>query len=79
MTFKQLASIKSSIVDANNYLNRIYNSFDSLNKEFHSERRLVDLFSNLFSFHKADQKSDKSKTHHYKLLNEIVFKALTNP
>ena len=79
MTFKQLASIKSSIVNINNCLNGIYNSFDSINKEFHLGRRLVDLFPNQFSFHKADQKPDKSKTHHCKLLNKIVFKASFDP
>jgi len=36
MIFKQQQKIKSSIVDANNCLNGVFPSFDSLNSEFFS-------------------------------------------
>ena len=75
MTSKQQLAIKSSIVDTNNCLNRVFLLFDSLNKEFHSEKRLIDTFSNCFCFHKANWSSDKSKTHHCNLLDDIVLNA----
>ena len=50
---KQQTATKSSIVDANSHLNGIFLSFDSLNKEFYLENRLVNSFSNCFSCHKA--------------------------
>jgi len=41
MTTKQWLKIKSFIVDANNYLNGIFLSFDSLNLEFFPGFRLI--------------------------------------
>ena len=75
MTSKQQLAIKNSIVDTNNCLNRVFLLFDSLNKEFHSEKKLIDIFSNCFSFYKANWNSDKSKTYHCNLLDDIVLNA----
>ena len=62
MTSKQQTAIKSSIFDANSHLNRIFLYFDSLNKEFHLGNRLVNSFSNCFSFYKADCSSKERKS-----------------
>ena len=51
MTDKQRLKIKSSIVDVNNYLNRISSSFNSLNSEFSPGFRLINNFSSCFYFH----------------------------
>ena len=79
MTSKQQAAIKSSIVDTNSHLNEIFLSFDSLNKEFHPGNRLVDSFSNHFSFHKANHSSEERKFHHCSCLNNIMLNTLSNP
>ena len=78
MIVKQQLSIKNSIVNANNYLNRIYMLFDPLNKEFHLEKRLVDKFSSHFSFYKTNQSSNKSKSHHCNNLDKTVLKILSD-
>ena len=72
MTSKQQIAIKSFINDANNCLNGVFLSFDSLNEEFYLGKRLVDTFSNHFFFHKANQSFDESKTHHCNLLDNII-------
>jgi len=61
MTTKQWQKIKSSIIDTNNYLNRIFLPFDSLNHEFSPEFILIDIFSSYFSFHQANYKDKESK------------------
>lgn len=55
LILKQWLKIKSSIVDTNNYLNRIFSSFDSLYNELSSSFRPVDNFSD-FSFHIVNHK-----------------------
>jgi len=47
MISNQCIKIKSSIIDTNNHLNRIFPSFESLNSEFSPESRLIDIFSSL--------------------------------
>ena len=59
MTTKQQLKIKSSIVDANNHLNEIFPSFDSLNHEFFPGFRLIDNFPSYFSFHQANYKDKR--------------------
>ena len=65
--------IKNSVVNANNHLNGIFPSFNSLNKEFHPGNRLVDSFSDCFSFHKADHSSRESKSLYCSHLDNVVF------
>ena len=48
MTSKQRLKIKSSIIDANNYLNGIFSSFNYLNSKFFLRSRLADNFSSFF-------------------------------
>jgi len=50
LTPKQQLKFKSSIIDANNYLNGIFSSFDPFHKELSSNFRPVDNFPDLFSF-----------------------------
>ena len=61
---KQRIKVKSSIIDANNYLNGILPSFNPLYKEFSSGFWLVDIFSNYFSFNTVDHKSNDAKSVH---------------
>ena len=79
ITTKQWITIKSSVVNTNNYLNGIFPSFDTLNREFHSRNKLVDFFSDCFSFHKVNYSSKESKSHYCSHLNNIVFTTSSNP
>ena len=72
-------TVKSSVVNTNNHLNGIFPSFNSLNKEFHSENRLVAFFSNCFSFHKVDYSSEERKSYFCSHLDNIMFTASSNP
>ena len=72
--FKQKIKIKSSIVDINNQLNRIFTSFDSLNFEFHLGYRLIDTFHSCIFFHNTNQSSNKSK----KLIIKNLIKLFSN-
>ena len=47
---KQWLKIKSPIIDTNNQLNKVFSSFDSLNKEISPGFHLIDIFSNYFYF-----------------------------
>jgi len=54
---KQHLKIKSSIIDTNNHLNKVFPFFDSLNKKLSPGFHLVDIFSNSFSFLSVNQKN----------------------
>ena len=73
LTVKQHFKVKSSIVNANNRLNRVFNSFDSFNNELSPRNKLIYLYSSCFSFHHLDRKSSNTKKTHLCHLNEIVF------
>ena len=73
MTFIQHLKIKSSIVDANNYLNENFLSFDTLSNEFSPRNKLTDSFLNHLLFHIINHKDKKSKNSHLHILNKIVF------
>jgi len=78
LTSKQRLKIKNSIINANNKLNRIFDSFNPFINKFLPGNRLIDLFSSHFYFYLLDRKSTKTrKTYLYKL-NKIVFTALDN-
>ena len=77
--FKQQLKVKSSIIDTNNRLNRVFPSFNMLSTKFSSGNRLVDIFHNYFSFHSINRKSKKSKNVHNHKLNDITLQVLLKP
>jgi len=76
---KQHLEVKSSIVNANNRLNEVFNSFDPFNNKLSSRNRLIDLYSSYFSFHHSDRKSSNTRKTHLCYLDEIVFNVSSNP
>jgi len=60
-------------MNANNRLNRVFNSFDPFNNELSPENRLIDLYSSCFSFHHLDRKSSNTRKTHLCHLDENVF------
>jgi len=59
----------------NNKHNQFFLSFSFFNKEFKPGNRLIDWFSDHFSFHFHSSNTKK----HIEKLNEIVLRALSNP
>ena len=65
-----MAKIKSFIVDANNYLDRIFLFFDFFYKELLLSFRIVENFSNCFYFHPANYKDKKCREAYFWKLNK---------
>lgn len=78
MTTRQQLKTKSSIVDANNYLNGIFLYFDFFNSEFSSDFRLIDNFFSHFSFYQESYKNKESKATHLCNLNNIFSNTLVD-
>ena len=76
LTNKQKLKFKGPIIDTNNRLNSIFRSFDLFNSEFSPDSRLVDLFSDHFSFFWSDRGSIDSRKSHLKNLDEVVLNTL---
>ena len=74
LTAKQRLQLKSSFIDVDDKHNEFFLSFSFFDKEFKPENRLIDLFSDYFSFHFCSSNSKK----HIKKLNEIVLRASSN-
>ena len=79
LTIKQQLKVKSSIVDANNRLNGVFNSFDSFNNKFSPGNRLIDIYPSHFTFHHSDRKNSNTRKTHLYHLNEIVFSTSIDP
>ena len=73
ITPKQQLKIKDPIIDANNYLNRIFPYFNSLSYEFSSEYQLIDTFPIHFLSCYANYKNKENKAAYIYKLDECVF------
>ena len=76
---KQHSKVKSSIVDTNNYLNKVFSVFDRLYTELFFSFWLVDTFSDYIFFHIVKCKDNKIKNIHLWSLNKILKDSLSNP
>ena len=75
---KQWSKIKSSIVDTNNYLNKVFPLFNRLYKELSPGFHLANMFPNHFSFHTVNYKNTNTKTAYCNKLNKIFEEFLLN-
>jgi len=57
---RQRGLLKSHIVDIDNRFNEVFPAFDLLNPELQPSNRVIDTFSNHFSFHSFSRSSDPS-------------------
>ena len=73
---RQCAIIKGSIVDMDNRFNKVFLSFSLFNYEFLLGNRLIDIFSNHFSFHSLNKKSNHNIKSYLLKLNSITLQAL---
>jgi len=75
LTEKQRLQLKSPLIDVDNKHNEFFPSFSFFNKEFKPGNRLIDLFSDRFSFYFHSSNTKK----HIKKLDEITLRASSNP
>ena len=75
LTKHQHSLIKEYIVNMNNRFNEVFPSFDPLNPEFCSGNRIIDNFSNCFSFHLFAKSSDHSFKLHLQQLDALAIKS----
>ena len=79
LTSKQQLKVKGPIVDANNRLNGIFNSFNPFNSKFSLGNKLIDIFSSHFSFHVFDRKYAEVKKTHLHKLDKLILYVSVNP
>ena len=60
LTKRQHGLLKSHIIDINNRFNEVFPAFDPINPKFYPGNRIMDLFSNCFSFHLFSRSSNRS-------------------
>jgi len=66
-------------MNANNRLNRIFNSFNPFSSKFSLENRLINIFSSHFSFYLLDRKNVESKKAYMCKLNKLILQMSVNP
>ena len=71
--------VKDCIVDVNNRLNGIFNSFNLFSNKFSPRNRLIDVFPSYSSFYLSNKKCAKVKKAHLHKLNELIFYMSVDP
>jgi len=79
LTPKWQLKVKDSIVDANNRLNSIFNSFNPFSSKFSPGNRLIDIFSSRFSFHLSNRKCTEEEKIYLHKLDELILLASVDP
>ena len=79
LTGRQHSLIKGHLVDINNQFNEVFPSFDPLNPEFKPGDRIIDCFSNCFSFHLFSKSSDCLFKSWIQQLDNIAIKSSNTP
>ena len=72
LTKWQCGLIKGPIIDIDNRFNKVFHLFDPLNPEFCPGNRVIDNFSNCFSFHLFAKSKDCSSKLHIQQLDALV-------
>ena len=62
-----------------NHYNEVFLSFDPLNPEFSPGSRIIDIFSNCFSFHLFSKCNDQNIKSHIQQLDNLAFKSSDSP
>ena len=70
--------VKGCIIDVNNRLNGIFNSFDPFSNKFSSRNRF-DVFSSCSSFYLSNRKCAKVKKAHLHKLDKLIFYMSVDP
>ena len=78
LTNKQCFKTKSSIINANNCLNKVHPLFNRLHQELLPEFQLVNNFPNCFLFHSVNYHNPKTIKAHLWLLDYILEESAIN-
>ena len=76
---KQHLKIKGLMVDIDNRFNKIISSFSSFDREFLPENRLIDIFSNIFSFYSLNRKNKNNIKSHLHSLKSVSLQLSSDP
>ena len=79
LTSKQWLKVKGCIVDVNNRLNGIINSFNPFSNKWSPGNRLIDVFPSYSSFYLSNKKCAKVKKAHLHKLDELIFHISVDP
>ena len=63
----------------NNWLNKVFSTFNSFNSILYLGCKLLDIFSSYIVFYNVDCSSNKSKISHCKKLDKIILEFLSDP
>ena len=75
---RQRYLLKGYIVDMDNRFNEVFFAFDLINPELQPSNRVIDTFSNRFSFHTFSRKNDPSFKSRLQQLNALVIESSTS-
>jgi len=79
LTKYQCKLIKGPVSDMDNRFNKVFSSFNLLNPEFAPGCRIVDFFSNWFSFHSFNKHNKDSLSSHSCQLDNLALSSSENP
>jgi len=71
---RQCGLIKDYLVNINNHFNEVFPLFDLLNSEFSPGSRIIDIFSNCFSFHLFSKSKDQDYKSCIQQLDNLAIK-----
>ena len=75
----QCELIKGLVVDMDNHFNKVFPFFNSLNPKFAPEHRVIDIFSNCFSFHLFSKCNNNNLKAQIQQLDNLAIKSLSIP
>ena len=75
LTRRQCGLIKGHLVNMENWFNEVFPFFDLLNPKFKPGNRIIDCFSNCFSFHLFRKNLDCLFKSHIQQLNNLAIKS----
>ena len=79
LTGHQCGLIKGHLVNMENWFNKVFPSFNSLNSEFKPGNRIIDCFSNRFFFHLFRKNLDCLFKSHIQQLDNLAIKSSNTP
>ena len=79
LTRQQYGLIKDHLVDMDNCFNEIVPSFDPINPELFPGHRIIDMFSNCFSFQPLSKVANHNVTSQVQELDRIAFESSDSP
>jgi len=74
----QRVKIRNTVVNINNRFNEVFSAFNSLNREFSLGLRIINSFTNHFSFHSFKKSSGEFLKSYLLLLNDLMISSLLN-